>query len=184
MRFLQVSSGDSVAVSVALAFALTVALTSPWEKENALHRIWNKAMTVVGSLSKHDFDGSENAIWTRNFASLQSFFNYSKSLCLKKCVLTILELNWNQRLGHKKTKLNICHHMLTSSTQLQNWSFTIFAIGLLLRKYIFAPCKFGFNPFFRPVRLPWECHDQSQETNWRYCVTGPELPYFTRGMVH
>ena len=41
---------------------------------------------------------------------------------LEKCVLTILELNWNQRLGHKKTKLNICHHMLTSSTQLQNRS--------------------------------------------------------------
>ena len=39
---------------------------------------------------------------------------------LEKCVLTILELNWNQRLGHKRTKLNICHHMLTSSTQLQN----------------------------------------------------------------
>ena len=44
---------------------------------------------------------------------------------LEKCVLTILELNWNQRLGHKKTKLNICHHMLTSSTQLQNWSFHV-----------------------------------------------------------
>ena len=29
-----------------------------------------------------------------------------------------MELNWNQRLGHKKTKLNICHHMLASSTQL------------------------------------------------------------------
>ena len=41
----------------------------------------------------------------------------------EKCVLTILELNWNQRLGHKKTKLNICHHMFTSSTQLQNGSF-------------------------------------------------------------
>ena len=40
----------------------------------------------------------------------------------EKCVLMILESNWNQRLGHKKTKLNICHHMLTSSTQLQNWS--------------------------------------------------------------
>ena len=39
---------------------------------------------------------------------------------LEKCVPTILELNWNQRLGRKKTKLNICHHMLTSSTQLQN----------------------------------------------------------------
>ena len=28
-------------------------------------------------------------------------------ITLEKCVLTILELNWNQRLGHKKTKLNI-----------------------------------------------------------------------------
>ena len=44
---------------------------------------------------------------------------------LEKCALTILELNWNQRLGHEKTKLNICHHMLTSSTQLQNWSFHV-----------------------------------------------------------
>jgi len=44
---------------------------------------------------------------------------------LEKCKLTILELNWNQRLGHKKTKLNICHHMLTLSTQLQNRSFHV-----------------------------------------------------------
>ena len=44
---------------------------------------------------------------------------------LEKCVLTILELNWNKRLGHKKTKLNICHHVLTSSTQLQNRWFHV-----------------------------------------------------------
>ena len=44
---------------------------------------------------------------------------------LEKCVLTIQELNWNQRLRHKKTKLNNCHHMLTSSTQLQNRSFHV-----------------------------------------------------------
>ena len=44
---------------------------------------------------------------------------------LEKCVLTILELNWIQRLRHKKTKLNICHHMLTSSTQLKNRSFHV-----------------------------------------------------------
>ena len=44
---------------------------------------------------------------------------------LEKCVLTILEFSWNQRLGHKKTKLKICHHALTSSTQLQNWSFHV-----------------------------------------------------------
>ena len=37
----------------------------------------------------------------------------------------MLELNWNQPLGHKKTKLNICHHMVTSSTQLQNRSFHV-----------------------------------------------------------
>ena len=36
-----------------------------------------------------------------------------------------MELNWNQRLGHKKTKLNICHHTLTLFTQLQNSSFQV-----------------------------------------------------------
>ena len=44
---------------------------------------------------------------------------------LEKCVLTILGLNMNQRLGHKKTKINICHDMLTSSTQMQNRSFHV-----------------------------------------------------------
>mgnify|MGYP000258916924 CR=1 FL=1 len=44
---------------------------------------------------------------------------------LEKCLLTVLELIWNQSLGQKKTKLNICHHMLTSSAQLQNSSFHV-----------------------------------------------------------
>ena len=43
----------------------------------------------------------------------------------EKCLLTIMELNLNQSLGHKKTKLKICHHMLTSSKQLQNRSFDV-----------------------------------------------------------
>ena len=38
---------------------------------------------ILGSLSKHDGDGSENVIWKCNFAFLQSIFSYSKSLCLK-----------------------------------------------------------------------------------------------------
>jgi len=29
---------------------------------------------------------------------------------------------------------------------------------------------------FPGMRLPWEC--QSQGIYWRYCVTGPELPFF------
>ena len=48
-----------------------------------------------------------------------------KVITLAKCVLTILELNWNQRFRGKKTKLNIYHHTLTSSTQLQNRSFHV-----------------------------------------------------------
>ena len=44
---------------------------------------------------------------------------------LEKCVLTVVQLNWNQHLGHKRTKLNSCYHMLTSSTQLQNRSFHV-----------------------------------------------------------
>ena len=28
------------------------------------------------------------------------------------------------------------------------------------------------------MRLSWECQNQSQDTNWRHCVTGPELPFF------
>ena len=44
---------------------------------------------------------------------------------LAKCVLTILELNWSQRFRDKNKKLDICHHMPTSSTQLPNRSFHI-----------------------------------------------------------
>ena len=80
--------------------------------------------SILGSLSKHNVDRSENVIWKCNFAVLQSFFNnLLKVIMLEKCVLTILELNWNQCLGHKKTKTNICHHM--PSTQLQNRSFHV-----------------------------------------------------------
>ena len=48
-----------------------------------------------------------------------------KVIMLEKCVLTILELNWNQRFRDKETKLNICHHMLTSSPQLESRSFHV-----------------------------------------------------------
>ena len=48
-----------------------------------------------------------------------------KAITLAKCVLTILELNCKQRFRGKQIKLNICHHMVTSSTQLQNRSFHV-----------------------------------------------------------
>ena len=80
--------------------------------------------TVIGNLSKHDVDGTEN--WKSGNVTSRLCHNFSFiQVMLEKCVLTILELNWNQRFGDKKTKLNICHHMLTSSTQLQNGSFQV-----------------------------------------------------------
>ena len=52
-------------------------------------------------------------MWPRLSAIISQLF---KAIVLAKCVLTFLELNWNQRLRDKQTKLNICHHMLTLST--------------------------------------------------------------------
>ena len=54
-----------------------------------------------------------------------NYFALFKVIRLTKCVLIILELNWNKRFSGKNAKLNICHHMLTSSTQLQNMSFHV-----------------------------------------------------------
>ena len=61
-----------------------------------------------GSLSKHDIHDSEDVIWNCNFVFLQSFPRYSV-ICFRG----------------RKTKLNICNHMLTSSTQRQNRSFHV-----------------------------------------------------------
>ena len=46
-------------------------------------------------------------------------------IMLAKCVLSTMELNWNQRFTDKNTKLKICRQVLTSSTQQQNSSFYV-----------------------------------------------------------
>ena len=38
--------------------------------------------------------------------------------------------------------------------------------------------RFIFRSNLLWMRLPWECHNQSQNTNWRYSVTEPELAFF------
>lgn len=60
--------------------------------------------SIIGSLSKHAVDDSENISSKCNFAFLQSFFQLFKAIMLENCLLTVLELIWNQRLGHKQTK--------------------------------------------------------------------------------
>ena len=56
------------------------------------YRVEESRQTVIGSLSKHDVDGSESVIWKCNFAFLQSFFTYFKVIILEKCVQAILEI--------------------------------------------------------------------------------------------
>ena len=41
---------------------------------------------IIGSLSKHNVDDSENGIWKCNFAFLQSFRSYSKSFRLQNVI--------------------------------------------------------------------------------------------------
>ena len=78
--------------------------------------------SLLGSLNKHDVDDSENVICNFVCAIISQIF---KVITHAKCALTVLELYWKQRFGDKKTKLNICQHMLTSPTQRQNRSFLI-----------------------------------------------------------
>ena len=51
-----------------------------------------------------------------------------------------------------------------------------FCHGVFIDRFIFRSNSSG-------IRLPWECDDQSQETNWRHCVTRAELPLFRKKKV-
>ena len=71
---------------------------------------------------------------------------------LEKFVLTILEFNWNQRSGHKKKKLNICHHMLKSSTQLPNRSFHV-----VERTRMSSKCQKMTNARAKRAKIVFHC---------------------------
>ena len=71
---------------------------------------------MVGSWRKHDVDDRENHMG-KCIAS--HFCNYSQVNTFAKCGLIIPESYWNQRFKGKKTKMNICHRILLSSTQQQ-----------------------------------------------------------------
>ena len=73
----------------------------------------------LASLSNRDLAESEEHMYhvvqyssSLFVASSITFIIEPIKLC-KSTVLTILKLNWNKRFRDKKTKLNICHHMLT-----------------------------------------------------------------------
>ena len=47
---------------------------------------------------------------------------------------------------------------------------TIFCHSVFIDRFIFRS-----NLLW--MRFPWECHNQLQDSNWRHCVTGPDLPF-------
>ena len=60
-------------------------------------------MRRTGTLGKDNVDESGNVTSKCKFAFLQLILSQLfKGITLAECVLTILEFNWNQRLGHKK----------------------------------------------------------------------------------
>ena len=60
-----------------------------------------------------------------SFRVSASTFQLFKVIMPEKCALTILELNWNQRLGQDKIEHLSSYAHVTSSTQLQKRSFHV-----------------------------------------------------------
>ena len=73
---------------------------------------------LIGSLSKHSLDGTENGSWKCNLMFLQSFLSDSKSSFLQN--VFYLSWNWIGASASEARMHDICHHMLKWSTQLQN----------------------------------------------------------------
>ena len=86
-----------------------------------------------------------------------------------KCVLSIMELNWNQRLRDKKTKLKKRRQMLTSSTKQQNLSFHVIERTRTVLKCTCKACKItGF--FFVVVMVTCRSLVASISESLRLCV--------------
>ena len=58
----------------------------------------------------------------------------------------------------------------TGANELEHATQLYCCHGVFIDRFIFRS-----NLLWR--RLPWECHNQSQDTNWRHCVTGLGLPF-------
>ena len=78
---------------------------------------------LIGRLSKHSLDRTENVSWKCNLMFLQSFLSDSKSSFLQN--VFYLSWNWIGTSASEVRMHDICHHVLKWSTQLQNRSFHI-----------------------------------------------------------
>ena len=67
-----------------------------------------------------------------------------------------------------------------SSSLLSSWVLRQVVLLAWNRSLWVGACNSTIFLSRRFHRLPWECDDQSQETNWRHYVTGAELPLFRK----
>ena len=71
-----------------------------------------------------------------------------------------------------KKQILVCYGWILSGAYEQQHATPLyFCQGVFIDRFIFRP-----NLLW--MRLPRECHNQSQHTNWRHCATGPELHFF------
>ena len=96
------------------------------DKTKRISKIREKTIQskTLGSLTQRRLRRQQERHLKMLLRVFATIFQLFQVIILAKSVLTILELNWNQRFRAKKTKLNICHHMVKSSTQLQTGHFT------------------------------------------------------------
>ena len=67
---------------------------------------------ILASLGKHEIDDHENIV----YAIISQLFQL---IMLPKCVLNIMEINWNKRHRDKKAKLNICRQVQKRNMPVQ-----------------------------------------------------------------
>ena len=80
-----------------------------------------------------------------------------------------IETAWKTYL--KNITLHSLKYFTTGAYEQEHATPLYFCHGVFIDRFIFKS-----NLLW--MRLPWECHNQSQDTNWRHCVTGPELSFF------
>ena len=73
--------------------------------------------------------------------------------------------NNNNNKNNNNNNISIWQESMSRCMQLHNISIAAFSLTDLS---------------LDPISLEWDSHDQLQETNWRHCVTRPELPFFHR----
>ena len=97
-------------------------------------------------------------------STYNEFINIHFSLC-RLPFSKFRILNWPQLCRGQKDEVESGAYEQEHATPLY------FCQGVFINRFIFKS-----NLLW--MRLPWECHNQSQDTNWRHCVTAPELPFF------